>query len=174
MIIIETCPVCGHDLQHTMLTTYPGISRVFCISCGWSSDDKPEKIIRVPYGISNREDGKKNFLPHTIKYEKGEHEFDLSSPYCPECGHTLERGAYTTDPPIPYVRCNACGFEREKNPFNVSSVVQTELGYDGLTYALSVSDGSISSANTGDTNNFCTVAKVIKPGASFKTPGGGL
>lgn len=50
MIIIETCPKCGHDLRDEVICTYPPISRKVCWNCGWSWTGKPEKITRVPFG----------------------------------------------------------------------------------------------------------------------------
>lgn len=49
MIIIETCPQCGHDLQNTVICTYPPIPRKVCCNCGWSWTGKPEKIVRVSF-----------------------------------------------------------------------------------------------------------------------------
>lgn len=49
MIIIETCPECGHDLQDLVLTTYPPIPQKKCINCGWSWTGKREEVVRVPF-----------------------------------------------------------------------------------------------------------------------------
>lgn len=49
MIVIETCPNCGHDLQNTVICTYPPIPRKVCWNCGWSWTGKPEKIVRVSF-----------------------------------------------------------------------------------------------------------------------------
>lgn len=50
MIIIETCPKCGHDLQDLVLATYPPIPKKECFSCGWSWTGEPEEVVRVPFG----------------------------------------------------------------------------------------------------------------------------
>lgn len=50
MIVVETCPKCGHDLHDVVICTYPPIPRKVCWNCGWSWTGKPEKIIRVPFG----------------------------------------------------------------------------------------------------------------------------
>ena len=50
MIIIETCPKCGHDLRDEMICTYPPIPRKVCWNCGWSWTGEREKIKRVPFG----------------------------------------------------------------------------------------------------------------------------
>ena len=50
MIIIETCPKCGHDLLDVLLTTYPAIPKKECPSCGWSWTGQREEIVRVPFG----------------------------------------------------------------------------------------------------------------------------
>lgn len=53
MIIIETCPKCGHDLQDEVICTYPPIPRKVCYSCGWSWEGKREEVVRVPFGGNN-------------------------------------------------------------------------------------------------------------------------
>ena len=50
MIIVETCPKCGHDLQGEVICTYPPIPRKVCWNCGWSWTGEREKIKRVPFG----------------------------------------------------------------------------------------------------------------------------
>ena len=50
MIIIETCPKCGHDLVDVILTSNPPIHKKECFNCGWSWTGEPEKVIRVPFG----------------------------------------------------------------------------------------------------------------------------
>ena len=50
MIVIETCPKCGHDLQDEVICTYPPIPRKVCWNCGWNWTGEPEKIRRVPFG----------------------------------------------------------------------------------------------------------------------------
>ena len=50
MIVVETCPKCGHDLHDVVICTYPPIPRKLCWNCGWSWTGKPEKITRVPFG----------------------------------------------------------------------------------------------------------------------------
>lgn len=67
MIIIETCPECGHDLVDMVLASYPPIPRKVCPRCGWSWTGEPEKVMRVPFG-GNR-------YYETYK----------SSPYCVNC-----------------------------------------------------------------------------------------
>ena len=50
MIVVETCPKCGHDLHDVVICTYPPIPRKVCWNCGWSWTGEPEKIKRVPFG----------------------------------------------------------------------------------------------------------------------------
>lgn len=50
MIIIETCPKCGHDLVDLVLTTYPPIPAKQCPVCGWRWEGEREEIVRVPFG----------------------------------------------------------------------------------------------------------------------------
>ena len=65
MIIIETCPECGHELLNVMICTYPPIPKKECLNCGWSWEGKPEEIIRVPFG-GNEEKIELNEI-HTIR-----------------------------------------------------------------------------------------------------------
>lgn len=50
MIVVETCPQCGHDLHDVVICTYPPIPRKVCWNCGWSWTGEREKIKRVPFG----------------------------------------------------------------------------------------------------------------------------
>lgn len=50
MIIIETCPKCGHDLTDLILATNPPIPQKKCFSCGWEWTGEPEEVVRVPFG----------------------------------------------------------------------------------------------------------------------------
>ena len=49
MIIIETCPKCGHDLMDEVICTYLPIPRKVCHNCGWNWEGKREEVIRVPF-----------------------------------------------------------------------------------------------------------------------------
>lgn len=50
MIIIETCPECGHDLIDLVLTAYPPIPAKQCPRCGWRCEGEQEEVIRIPFG----------------------------------------------------------------------------------------------------------------------------
>lgn len=50
MIIIETCPECGHDLVDLVLTSYPPIPAKQCPRCGWHWVGEREEVVRVPFG----------------------------------------------------------------------------------------------------------------------------
>ena len=50
MIIIETCPKCGHDLHDLVIATNPPIPQKKCFECGWEWTGEPEQVIRVPFG----------------------------------------------------------------------------------------------------------------------------
>lgn len=50
MIIIETCPKCGHDLTNEVICTYPPIPKKNCWNCGWHWEREPEHVMRVPFG----------------------------------------------------------------------------------------------------------------------------
>ena len=62
MIIIETCPKCGHDLRDEIITTCPPIPRKVCYNCGWSWEGQPEQIVRVPFGGNSYQDDNIDFL----------------------------------------------------------------------------------------------------------------
>lgn len=49
MIFVETCPVCGNDIQDINLCTYPPIPAKQCPKCGWKWQGKREEIVRVPF-----------------------------------------------------------------------------------------------------------------------------
>lgn len=50
MIIIETCPKCGHDLIDLVICTNPPIPKKECHNCGWTWEGQREGIIvRVPF-----------------------------------------------------------------------------------------------------------------------------
>lgn len=56
MIIIETCPKCGHDLHDLVICTYPPIPKKECWNCGWSWEGEREEVVRVPFdGVGKRE-----------------------------------------------------------------------------------------------------------------------
>lgn len=50
MIVIETCPKCGHDLIDVIVATYPPIPKKECWNCGWHWEGEPEQVIRRPFG----------------------------------------------------------------------------------------------------------------------------
>lgn len=50
MIIIETCPKCGHDLHDVVLASNPPIPKKECFNCGWSWQGEPEQVMRIPFG----------------------------------------------------------------------------------------------------------------------------
>ncbi len=49
MIIIETCPKCGHDLFDSVICTNPPIPKKECHNCGWTWEGQREEVIRVPF-----------------------------------------------------------------------------------------------------------------------------
>lgn len=56
MIIIETCPKCGHDLMDEIICTYPPIPVKRCPKCGWRWEGEPEQILRVPFPTESQID----------------------------------------------------------------------------------------------------------------------
>lgn len=55
MIIIETCPKCGHDLHDLVIATYPPIPQKKCFNCGWEWTGEQEEVIRMPFGGNSLE-----------------------------------------------------------------------------------------------------------------------
>jgi len=53
MIIIETCPKCGHDLFDSVICTNPPIPKKECHNCGWNWEGKREEVIRIPFNENN-------------------------------------------------------------------------------------------------------------------------
>ena len=63
MIIIETCPKCGHDLQDLILASNPPIPQKKCFGCGWEWTGEPEQIMRVPF-CGNSFDPDNTYMMH--------------------------------------------------------------------------------------------------------------
>lgn len=75
MIIIETCPKCGHDLTDLVITTYPPIPQKKCFGCGWSWEGKREEVVRVPFGGNSLEMASNNsYLNDFLKMGYSEEE----------------------------------------------------------------------------------------------------
>lgn len=74
MIIIETCPKCGHDLVDSVICTNSPIPKKECINCGWTWEGKREEIVRVPF-VENKID--------TVKLEQ---------PACDNCSNNIKNG----------------------------------------------------------------------------------
>lgn len=52
MIIIETCPECGHDLMQSVIATYPPINQKDCPYCGWHwEQQEKDTVLRVPFDV---------------------------------------------------------------------------------------------------------------------------
>lgn len=56
MIIIETCPQCGHDLFDSVIDVMPPIYRKEFLNCGWNSKEMQESVIRVPFDGNVKKD----------------------------------------------------------------------------------------------------------------------
>lgn len=56
MIIIETCPECGHDLQDLVLTCNPPKHGKICMNCGWTyhGDSDDNDVVRIPFSPPTR------------------------------------------------------------------------------------------------------------------------
>lgn len=88
MIIIETCPKCGHDLRDEIIATYPPIPRKVCYNCGWSWEGQPERIVRVPFGGNSYQDDNIDLLNSndTSSINNFAHPACLSCPNNPKNG----------------------------------------------------------------------------------------
>ena len=89
MIVIETCPKCGHDLRSVMIATYPPIPRKECWFCGWFWEGEQEKVVRVPFGGNSYKPPEK-YLPDTATLK-----IDLtnySNPACENCSSNPKNG----------------------------------------------------------------------------------
>ena len=42
MKIVETCPVCDHELFEELIYTYPMARYKYCENCGWHAEEEPE------------------------------------------------------------------------------------------------------------------------------------
>jgi len=45
MILVETCPNCGNNIQTIILTSFPPIPKKICNHCGWTKIGEPEKVV---------------------------------------------------------------------------------------------------------------------------------
>lgn len=91
MIIIETCPVCGHDLCDSMITAYPPIPKKECPSCGWYWEGEPEEIVRVPFGGNSYTSNKTDYIwERYMPMQPSDAAFD-SSP-CKHCSNNPING----------------------------------------------------------------------------------
>lgn len=50
MIIVETCPRCGHELINTAIAVRPRVPQKLCMNCGWNWIGEPEEVRYVPFG----------------------------------------------------------------------------------------------------------------------------
>lgn len=50
MIVVETCPKCGGDLDVLILTSNPPIPARRCRRCGWYWQGKVEMPVRISFG----------------------------------------------------------------------------------------------------------------------------
>ena len=64
MLMVETCPRCGHDLIHLVLTSNPPIEARECPMCLWYWQGKREDIVRIPFKDSGRfkNNGSDNYM----------------------------------------------------------------------------------------------------------------
>ena len=55
MIVVETCPKCGGDLDVLTLTSNPPIPARRCRRCGWYWQGKMETPVRLPFHPVDKE-----------------------------------------------------------------------------------------------------------------------
>ena len=89
MIIIETCPKCGHDLQNLMIATYPPIPRKECWNCGWSWEGEQEEVVRVPFGGNNPNITKQ---PSLNDYINTSYTLNTEQSPCDNCSNNVKNG----------------------------------------------------------------------------------
>ena len=51
MLIIETCPKCGAELESLTIFTYPPIPAKRCTKCDFYWEGEQEKIVRIPFEV---------------------------------------------------------------------------------------------------------------------------
>ena len=88
MIIIETCPKCGHDLHDEVICTYPPIPRKVCYNCGWSWEEEQEEVVRIPFGGNSYHDD-------NISLSNGDYALPISNfsqSACLNCPNTPKNG----------------------------------------------------------------------------------
>lgn len=93
MTIIETCPICGHDLMNEIICTYPPIPKKSCPNCGWYWEGEQEKVVRVPFGGNANTSTAKtlNDFPNTHNYEDlAVSTFEQSA--CANCSNNPKNG----------------------------------------------------------------------------------
>ena len=58
IFVVEICPICGHDLQHEMIYTYPPIHVRVCYNCGWRNGESTQ-VKRVTFTESKNKSNEK-------------------------------------------------------------------------------------------------------------------
>lgn len=87
MTIIETCPVCGHDLIDSVICTNPPIPKKECAHCGWSWEEEREEVIRIPFN-PNKKPNVTTIRNHPL--QPSDKQYD-SSP-CVHCSNNPRNG----------------------------------------------------------------------------------
>lgn len=88
-IIIETCPICGHDLMNEIICTYPPIPKKSCPNCGWYWEGEQEKVVRVPFGGNNPDIIKQ---PSLNDYRNTPYGFNTAPSPCDNCSNNPKNG----------------------------------------------------------------------------------
>lgn len=95
MMIIETCPECGHDLVDLVLTTYPPIPQKKCFNCGWEWTGEREEVVRVPFGGNTYTSDRTYLFPDWKSIPEVQIEEPLSGysePSCEYCSNNPRNG----------------------------------------------------------------------------------
>jgi hypothetical protein len=91
MIIIETCPICGHDLIDTAIAVYPPIPQKMCLNCGWHWEGEPEKVVRVPFGGNSYASDRTNYIEtHFVPMQPSDAAYNSSA--CKYCSNNPSNG----------------------------------------------------------------------------------
>lgn len=96
MIIIETCPECGHDLIDEVICTAPPIPRKVCHNCGWNWEGHLEEVVRVPFSGNSYRDKSTLTTTSTDRISININDYppidNFSQPACINCSSNPNNG----------------------------------------------------------------------------------
>ena len=117
MIIVETCPKCGADIEDLVIATYPPIPVKRCTKCDWRWEGEREDVVRVPF----KEPDKNEYILN-VPYE-----FEYNYNWIPECcrncsNHPSNGGSGVCCCTLPYMTRSTTTSKRYKT-FTTTHVV---------------------------------------------------